>query len=92
MVELSQEELPAALRSIYKVEGLSNPNVLIAIDEGVLIKEATAAPAAALAAAPENVPSQQSRPPNESSDEEDPKEVIGMDHGSDSGEDLPQWD
>ena len=63
--------------------------MLIAIDEGVLIEEATAAPEVALAAAPaatlENVPSQQNQPTDESSDEEDPKEVIGMGHASDSG-------
>ena len=39
--------------------------------------------------APENMPRQQNQPPDESSEEEDPKEVIGMGHYSDSGEDLP---
>ena len=70
MAELSQEALAAALRSIFEAEGLP-----IAIDEAILVEEATAAPAAAppaapaaaLAAAPaaalENVPSQQDEPP-----------------------------
>ena len=51
MAELSQEELAAALRSVYEAEGLSDLDVLIAIDEGVLIVpvEATAALVAALA-------------------------------------------
>ena len=80
MEEFSQEELAAALRSIFDVEGLNDQNVLIVINEGVLIEEATAAPAAAPSVAPaaapavapaaasENVPSQQNRPPDESSD------------------------
>ena len=86
-------QLAAALRSIYEAKGLSDPDILIAIDEGVLIvsMEATAALAAALAAAsaaaPKNVRSQS----DESSDDEDPKEVIGMGHASNSGEDLPKW-
>ena len=47
MAELSQEALAAAFRSIFEAEGL-----LIAIDEGILVEEATAAPAAAPSAAP----------------------------------------
>ena len=92
MAEFSQEELAAALRSIFKAEGLNDQNVLISIDEGVLIEEAMAAPSAAPAAAPDNVPSQQNQPPDESSDEDEQKQVIGLGHASDSGEDLLEWD
>ena len=92
IAELSQEELTATLRSIFEAEGLNDQNVIISINDGIFIEEATAAPAAALAAAPENVPSHQNQPPDKSSDEEDPKELIGMGHASDSGEDLPEWD
>ena len=92
MTEFSQEELAAILRIIFETEGLNDQNVLIEIDEGVLIEEATAAPvsapAAAPAAAPENVPSEPNQLPNASSDDEEPKEVIGMGHASDSDEDL----
>ena len=56
MAEFSQEELAAALRSIFEAEGLNDQNVLIAIDEGVLIEEATAAPVAAPSAAPASAP------------------------------------
>ena len=99
MAQFSQEESAAALRSIFETEGL-----LIAIDEGVLVEEATVAPAAAPsaapaavpavapAAAPKNVPRQQDQPPDDSSDEDEQKQVIGLDHASDSGEDLPEWD
>ena len=63
MAELSEEALAANIRSIFEAEGM-----ILAIDEGILVEEATAAPSpvpvAALAealaeAAPENVPSQQ---------------------------------
>ena len=47
MAELSQEALAAALRSIIEGKGL-----LIAIDECILVEEATAAPAAAPSVAP----------------------------------------
>ena len=95
MAELSQEALAAALRSIFEAEGL-----LIAIDEGILVEEATAAPAAAPSAAPaaalaaalENVPSQQDQQPDDSGDEDEQKQVIGLGHASDLGEDLPKWD
>ena len=64
MAELSQDELQAALRSIYEAEGLIDMDVLIAINDEVLIElakaaqeaAAEAAPAAGLAAAPENMP------------------------------------
>ena len=88
MVEFSQQELAAALRIILEAESLNDQNVLIGIDEGVLIEEATVAPAAAQ----ENVPREQNQLPDESSDDEEPKEVIGLGHASDSGEDLPKWD
>ena len=95
MAELSQEALAAALCSIFEAEGL-----LISIDEGILVEEATAAPAAvpsaapaaALAAAPENVPSHQDQPPDDSGYEDEQKQVIGLGHASDSGEDLPELD
>ena len=97
MAELSEEALAAAIRSIFEAEGL-----ILAIDEGILVEEATAAPAAApspapvaalpAAAAPENVPSRQDEPPDDSGDEEEQKQVIGLGHASDSGEDLPEWD
>ena len=99
MAELSQEALAAALHSIFEAKGL-----LIAIDEGILVEEATAAPAAAPSAAPaaalaaapaaalENVPSQQDQQPDDSGDEDEQQQVIGLGHASDLGEDLPKWD
>ena len=84
MAEFSQEELAVALRIIFEAESLNDQNVLIEIDEGILIEEA--------AASPENVPSEQNQLPDESSDDEEPKEVIDMGYASDSGEDIPEWD
>ena len=97
MADLSQEALAAALRSIFEEQGL-----IFVFDEGILVEEATAAPAAApspapaatLAAAPapapEHVLSRQDEPPDDSGDDEQ-KQVIGLGHASDSGEDLPEW-